>query len=65
MIVRDHLCPQMVILSDAHLIDSVIGRSTEIDKSVDIFYEQFNVVSRCKHLEFATFSESDVRHCRS
>lgn len=35
----------MVIVSDAHLIDSVVGRSTELEKSVDVFYNQFNVVS--------------------
>ncbi|BDA47645.1 Cytochrome P450 3A28 [Coccomyxa sp. Obi] len=35
----------MVVLSDAHLIDSVVGRSTELEKSVDVFYNQFNVLA--------------------
>ena len=35
---------QMVIVSDPRLVDSVIGRSAELEKSTSVFYEQFNVV---------------------
>lgn len=38
----------MVIVSDAHLIDSIVGRSTELEKSTEVFYSQFNVVSTTK-----------------
>ncbi len=34
----------MIVVSDALLIDSIVGRSTELEKSVDVFYNQFNVV---------------------
>jgi hypothetical protein len=35
---------QMVIVSDPRLVDSVIGRSAELEKSTSVFYDQFNVV---------------------
>lgn len=36
---------QMVIVSDPLLVDSIVGRSTELEKSTSVFYDQFNVVS--------------------
>ena len=36
-------CLQMVIVSDANLIDSIVG-SNELEKSTKQFYSQFNVV---------------------
>ena len=39
---------QMVIVSDPNLIDSVVGRSTELEKSTEVFYSQFNVVAPVK-----------------
>ena len=35
---------QMVIVSDPRLVDSIIGRSAELEKSTSVFYDQFNVV---------------------
>ena len=42
---------QMVILSDPLLVDSIVGRSNELEKSTSVFYDQFNVV--CKHDSFS------------
>lgn len=39
---------QMVIVSDPHLVDSIVGRTGELEKSTSVFYDQFNVV--CLHL---------------
>ena len=35
---------QMVIVSDPRLVDSIIGRAAELEKSTSMFYDQFNVV---------------------
>ena len=35
---------QMVIVSDPHLVDSIVGRTGELEKSTNVFYDQFNVV---------------------
>ncbi len=35
---------QMVIVSDPQLVDSIVGRTGELEKSTSAFYDQFNVV---------------------
>lgn len=37
---------QMVIVSDPLLVHSIVGRSVELEKSTNVFYDQFNVVCR-------------------
>lgn len=55
---------QAVVVTDPYLVAEVLGKDTEIEKSIEGVYSKFNVV-RSNHLQLSTEDSSCFAHLQS